>query len=344
MKIEDYVKKYDPSDQFTVLKNSWQQIDYARGIRPETDITAADIKSVIISGMGGSAISGDLIRNFLRGELKVPMAVNRNYTLPAYAGGDTLVIVSSYSGNTEESLSVLMDALKRGCKIICISTGGEITKVAERNKLPVVKILPGMQPRYALGQSFFSLLKVIEHCGLISDQTDVINSVTELWKKRGEQYSEGENIAIDYARQLTGFIPLIYSAADFTDAAGYRFKCQLNENSKLHAFHNIIPELNHNEIVGWESFRQKDFQVKVVNLLDRDYPEQLKKRFLITSGLISGVVDSDIINLESSQDTFKIRLFDLIYLTDWITYYLAVLRGFDPVEIEYINLLKKQLG
>lgn len=344
MNIKEYVNKYDPSDQFNVLKNSWQQIDYAMGITPEVDIKAGDIDSLIISGMGGSAISGDLIRNFLRGELKVPILVNRNYSLPAYAGKGTLVIVSSYSGNTEESLSVLKDALQRGCKIICVSTGGEITKVADQNKLPVIKLQPGMQPRYALGQSFFCLLRVIEHCGFIADQSAVISSIRDLWKKSGEEYASDKNIAFDYARQITGYIPLIYSAADFTDAAGYRFKCQLNENSKLHAFHNIIPELNHNEIVGWESFRQKDFHVKVINLLDKAYPEQLKKRFLITSGLISGVLQTDVINLESSQNSFKIRLFDLIYLTDWITYYLAVLRGFDPVEIENINLLKKQLG
>jgi glucose/mannose-6-phosphate isomerase len=127
---------------------------------------------------------------------------------------------------------------------------------------------------------------------------------------------------------------------DVTSAVGYRLKCQFNENSKLHAFHNVIPELNHNEIIGWESFLEKQFNAKLILILDKIYHPQIKKRFEITSSLISG----DKIILDSSETDFKLRIMDLIYLGDWITYYLALLREYDPTEIENINILKEKLA
>jgi glucose/mannose-6-phosphate isomerase len=342
MKIEEYVKVYDPTLQFKVLKDSYKQIDYSLNLNFNIRLNGRKYNSVIVTGMGGSAISGDLLKNFLQDELSIPYMVNRNYSLPAFAGKDTLLIVSSYSGNTEESLSVMRDGITRGCQIICITTGGEVRKIAEEKDIPSVLLEKGLQPRYSLGQSFFTLLRLLEELGIIKEQRSQTETIRDLWKMSGEELSSEGNTAMEYAQTLMGFIPVIYSAADFTEAAGYRFKCQLNENSKLHAFHNVIPEMNHNEIIGWESFSQKDFRVKVVNLIDRDYPEQIRKRFKVSSGLITGK-ETEIINLESSHESFKVRLFDLIYLSDWITYYLAVIRGYDPVEIDYIHHLKNQL-
>ena len=127
-----------------------------------------------------------------------------------------------------------------------------------------------------------------------------------------------------------------------TSAVGYRFKCQLNENSKLHAFHNGFPELNHNEVIGWETFQEKQFQTKVINIIDKSYHSQVKKRFKITSELI-GKSGAEVINIKSDESEFNVRLMDMIYLCDWITYYAAILRGKDPSEIENINILKKSL-
>jgi glucose/mannose-6-phosphate isomerase len=342
MKIEEYVKHYDPLLQYEVLKDSYKQIEYSLNLNIDFNLKKK-ISSVIVTGMGGSAISADLIKNFLRNELSAPFIVNRNYSLPSYAGEDTLLIVSSYSGNTEESVSVFREALKKKCSIVCITTGGEVQKIAEENNIPYYLLEKGLQPRYSLGQSFFTLLRLLESAGIVKDQKRYTEEIKKLWKEKGEEFSGEGNQAAIYAQSLVGFIPIIYSAADYTDAAGYRFKCQLNENSKLHAFHNVIPEMNHNEIIGWESFYQKDFRTKIINLLDRDYPAQIRKRFNITSELITAK-DTEIINLESSRDHFKVRLFDLIYLCDWITYYLAVFRGFDPVEIDYIHRLKNSLS
>lgn len=344
MKITEYVKKYDPQNQFDVLKNTFTQVEFAWNNNLNLD-SLKEIKydSIIVTGLGGSAISADLIQNFLNTELKIPFFVNRNYHAPAFLTSKSLLVISSYSGNTEETVSVFEESLKIGCKIVCITTGGKVEKIANENHIPVVKVLKGFQPRYALGLSFFSLLKILQEINIITDQNPFVEKIIALWEQKGKEYSEENNSALNYAEKLIGFIPLIYSAADITSAAGYRLKCQFNENSKLHAFSNVIPELNHNEIIGWESFSEKQFNVKLINILDEVYHSQIKKRFQITSEL-TAKEKIEIINLESKEENFKLRLMDLVYLGDWISYYLTILRGFDPTEIENINTLKEKLS
>jgi len=341
MKIQEYVSKYDPQDQFTVLINTFQQIESAWNNKIDTGtLKGKKYNSIIVTGLGGSAISADIISNFLGSELTIPFVVNRNYHLPSFADKNSLLIVSSYSGNTEETISVFNEGIKKKCNIICITTGGKIGKTASENSIPVVKVVPGFQPRYSLGVSFFSQLKILQDLNIISSQDSIVGKIISLWKKKGLQLSKEQNKASDIAREIIGFIPVIYSAADVTSAAGYRLKCQFNENSKLHAFHNIIPELNHNEIIGWESFQDKQFNAKLILIVDKTYHPQIKKRFDITASLIS----CDKIYLESNEKDFKVRIMDLIYLCDWISYYLALFRGFDPTEIENINILKEKLA
>ena len=344
MNINDYVERYDPQNQFNVLKETYKQVESAWNNRVGLEkLKTKKFRNIILSGLGGSAISGDLMQNFLKDELIVPFFVNRNYTLPAFADKDTLLIISSYSGNTEETVSVFEEGILKKCRIVCISTGGKVEEIAKKKKIPLVNMKPGLQPRYALGQSFFSLLRVFRELDLIPDQNSEVEKIMKLWKIKGEEYSEEDNIALNCAEQLIGFIPVIYSATDITSAAGYRFKCQLNENSKLHAFHNVIPELNHNEIIGWESFQNKQFNAKIINILDESYHPQVKKRFEITTELAvkEGL---EYLNIESEEEDFKVRLMDLIYLFDWITYYTAVLRGYDPSEIDNIHTLKERLS
>lgn len=343
MNISDYVKKYDPQNQFEVLVNSWQQIEYAWNNNFDVNsINKNEIRNIVISGLGGSAISGDLLKNFLRDELNLPVMVNRNYSLPAFADKNTLLIASSYSGNTEETISSLLQAIDIGCKIICVSTGGEIEKISKEKKIPFVKSKIGFQPRYALGLSFFTLLKIFQTIGFVSNQSLIVNQIKKLWKDNGLEYSRGENIAIKTAESLLGYIPVIYSVTNSTNAVGFRFKCQFNENSKLHAFHNEIPEMNHNEIIGWESYHEKIFNAKIINLIDESYHPQIKKRFAILSEIFKDS-NAEVIDLQSDESDFKVRILDLIYLCDWITYYTGVLRGFDPSEINNINILKQKL-
>jgi len=343
MEINDYVTKYDPQNQFDVLVNSYLQIENAWNNQIKiSKINPSEISNIIISGLGGSAISADLIKNFLKEELSIPLFVNRNYSLPKFANEKTLFIASSYSGNTEETISSLKQAVELGCKIICISTGGEIESIAKSKNITCIKVQEGFQPRYSLGLSFFSLLKVFQELKFIKDQSSVVEKIKSIWKKNGKDFSTEETTAYNIAESLLGFIPVIYSVADSTSSVGYRFKCQLNENSKVHAFHNEVPEMNHNEIIGWESYRETQFHSKIVIISDEIYHPQIKKRFNILKEIFSksGV---EIIYLKSNEENFKVRLLDLIYLGDWISYYLGVLRGFDPSEIDNIHTLKEKL-
>lgn len=343
MNIKEFIQKYDTQNQFEVLQNTYKQIEYAiNNSYPEFGFDKEAINKIIVTGLGGSAISGDLLKNFLKDELTVPVQINRNYFLPSFADEKTLLIASSYSGNTEETISSFNDGLKRKCKIICLSTGGKLEKLAADNSIPFIRLQKGFQPRYALGLSFFSLLKVFEKLQLIPSQEKIIRKIISLWKEKASAYSAEGNIALTTAQQLIGFVPIIYSASDYTNAVGYRFKSQLNENSKLHAFHHEFPEMNHNEIIGWESHQQKQLHTKVIYLLDETYHPQIKKRFQIVSEFIKKS-DVEIISMESNENDFKVRIMDLIFLVDWISFYLGVIRGFDPSEIEYINLLKDRL-
>ncbi len=344
MKIAEIIAKYDSSNQFDVLKKTYKQIEFAWNNKVDlTSIKKKGIDSVVVTGMGGSAISADLFVNFFKDEFNVPFIVNRSYTLPDFVNKNSLLIVSSYSGNTEETISVFKYALKTKCRIVCITTGGKIETLAKKNKVSVVKILPGFQPRYALGLSFFSLLKVLSKIKIVSVKPGLVNSIIKLYKEKARLYSKEKNPALAYAEEILGYIPVIYSAEGISSSVGYRLKSQFNENSKLLAFHNVLPEMNHNEIVGWESFEEKQFQAKIINIIDKEYPSRIQKRFDIVNELFAQS-KAGVINLMSKEKSFKIRLMDLIFLCDWITYYTAVLRGYDPSEIRNIDLLKERLA
>jgi glucose/mannose-6-phosphate isomerase len=267
MSIKDLIKEYDSNNQFQVLVDSYQQIENAWAAKTNhLDETSSEIKNTIVAGMGGSAISADLLSSFLADELTIPFSSCRDYSLPKYADEKSLVLISSYSGNTEETISCLKDALHRRCKIIAVSTGGEIKKLASKNNIPWISLQKGFQPRFALGARFFSMLKILQTLKLIPAQDNVVNDIKSLWKQRGMDFAADENLALKTAEKLIGVIPLIYSSSKL-EAVGYRLKCQFNENSKLHAFNAIIPELNHNEIVGWETFSEKQFNAKLLAIV-----------------------------------------------------------------------------
>ncbi|MEW5841963.1 MAG: bifunctional phosphoglucose/phosphomannose isomerase [Bacteroidota bacterium] len=343
MNITEMVSKYDQSNQFKVLKESFKQVEYAWNLDVDLkSINTSKIKNIIVTGLGGSAIGGDLMSNFSRKDLRFPYAVNRNYELPGYANEETLVVASSYSGNTEETISALNNAVQKKCQIVCITTGGKIEEIAKSHGFPAAKLQPGFQPRYALWINFFTLLKIFHTLKLVPDQTKIVKQVIDHLKTKGEEYSKEKNEALQLAEKLAGFIPLVYAVADYTSVVAARLKGQFNENSKLHAFYSSYPELDHNEIMGWESFGAQKMNLKLINILDKEYHPQVSKRFQITSEIIekSGC---EIISLESKENDFRLRLIDLIYLGDWATYYLAVLRSFDPTSIGNINYLKEHL-
>lgn len=342
MNLQEMISKLDTADQFKVLNESYQQIEYAWN--NEFDISLIDtskIRNIILTGLGGSAIGGELLQNYLRAELNYPYTVNRNYELPLYASEETLVIASSYSGNTEETISALNEAMQKKCQIVCISTGGKIEEIAKANKLPFGRLQKGYQPRFALWINFFTLLKTLHSLKLVPSQTEYVNQAIDLLKRKAAEYSKPSNKAIETAEKLLGFVPLVYSVSDYTSVVGTRWKGQFNENSKQHAFYGYLPELNHNEILGWEGYKPK-MNFKLINILDEDYHLQVKKRFDLTSEMVRNA-GAEIIDIISHEANAKLRLIDMIYLGDWATYYYAVMRGFDPTSIDSINYLKAHL-
>lgn len=343
MTIKEMISKYDIQNQFDVLTKTYEQIDYVIGNEFELrEIDKAQIKNIVVSGLGGSAIAADFVKDIMVNELSIPMSVNRTYTLPAYVNENTLFIASSYSGNTEETLNAASEALSKGAKIICITTGGKLADFASQNNLNMIFLKKGYQPRYAFGVNFFTLLNIFNKLNLSSVYSKNVELASKLIKDLGEKYSEENNYPLAIAEKVSGHIPIIYSVSDITSSLGLRFKSQFNENAKLHSFQHYFPEMNHNEIIGWETYNTKQLNAIVIFLKELTYHEQIKKRFAIVKELLEKA-GMEVIEIESKQETFFLRLIELVYLTDWITYYTAIVRGADPSEIDYINYLKDHL-
>lgn len=345
---EHEIKLYDKSNMFDVLKNFSLQVEEADRIGRAIGIDTYSYKfsKIIISGLGGSAIGGDLLRSYTLYESKYPIFVNRNYRLPSFADSDTLVIFSSYSGNTEETLSSYEEALNKGCKIICISSGGKLSLLAQNNNNLLVTVPKGLQPRCALGYSFFTLLVLFSKLGIIADKSYDISKVINRLKLRSGQYSsldENTNNALKIANRLEGKIPVIYSSIDFFDITNLRWRGQLGENAKTLAFGNYLPEMNHNEIVGWQE--NTDLLKKLVVLVIKDAADikPVKKRIDITVEILKSLASS-IIEIEGEGDILLERIFDVIYMGDWLSYYLAIIYKIDPTPVEKINYLKNKLA
>lgn len=349
MNLNNLINRFDPEGVIQILRDTYRQIEYAWEVElPEQfDDLSGKIKtgyyhSVVVSGVGGSALIGEMLQNYFNRELLFPLYVNRSYDLPAFADERTLLILSSYSGNTSEVISVFNDALEKNCAIICLSAGGKIEMMAEDLGISFVRLQKGFQPRQATYQSFFVLLKVLQKFGLIKKQDATVDRIIDILKIRGEEYTEDYNLAFTFAQSIYDSIPIVYSAADFTDSVGIRLKEQLNENAKIHSFHNTIPELNHNEIAGWNQGTTAQMNLKLVNIMDESYRQEVKLRFEATSEVVARSGGA-VINLISGEELFKERLFDLLFLCDWISYYVALLRDMNPKADKNTGTIKERV-
>jgi glucose/mannose-6-phosphate isomerase len=334
---------FDSKNLYNVIKDSWHQAENAWKSIDIPVIDKEKIDNIIVTGLGGSAISGDILRNFLNSELEIPLAVNRTYQLPPYAGKNTLVIASSYSGNTEETISAFKSAIDKGCSIIAMTTGGEIEKLALENNIQTVKLQEGFPPRYALYNSFFTLLRVMQELKLVESQDASALKIIQSLKKLGEEWGSEKGEAFKTAGLLKGYTPVIYSVTDLNDSAGKRFKGQLNENSKVHAWMAEYPEMNHNEVVGWESVKKTGVKYKAVTIWDDEIFSRIKKRIDIINKLLDGE-KIDILKIQGKSETFKERLIEVVYFCDWVSYYLALLNEEDPGEIDFIHHLKDKMA
>ncbi|MEN8929085.1 MAG: bifunctional phosphoglucose/phosphomannose isomerase [Flavobacteriales bacterium] len=299
--------------------------------------TSKTIENVIICGLGGSGIGGKIASQLVENYANVPVLVHNTYSLPKFVGSNTLVIISSYSGDTEETVSSLEEALNRKSEIACISSGGKVTEIAKKNKLNCITVPGGNPPRAMLTYSLTQLFFILNNYKLIYDEFEenlkntisLLNSETESIKNEAKKVTEiVKNKTI-----------LIYTDDSF-GGVGTRFRQQLNENSKTLAFSHVVPEMNHNELLGWNGGNDSFAAVFLRNKTDND---RNQFRMKICKEIISAKTDK-IIEIFSKGSSAIENTFYLILITDWVSVYLAEEYGVDAIEIKVIDRLKKELS
>ncbi len=342
---------YDTNSILGSLENYDLQLEHALTLA--SDFNGIKFKTkpdeIIITGMGGSAIGGDYFKTFIQNSNLLPntrIDINRNYQMPDYISDKSLVIISSYSGNTEETISSALDAIKKTDKIVAITTGGKLEKICKDNNIPVFYIPEGFQPRAALMYSFIFLNYIILKSDLVDlekekEITGILNALPEFVKKITKKYSvhDFNNPAFKLANQLFDRIPLIYSS-ELMQAINLRWRGQCQENSKSMAFGNIVSEMNHNEINGFLKPIGAIDKLKIILLRDRENHPRIKLRFEAMKELLKDL-NIEFLEYYGIGDSFLERTLDLTLLGDWATYYLAILYKQDPNAIPYINKFKE---
>jgi glucose/mannose-6-phosphate isomerase len=306
----------------------------------------AEVDKVVITGMGGSAIGGDLVHSLFEAQKKPIIFVNREYDLPAFVDEKTLVIASSYSGNTEETLSAFSQALEKKSKKLAITTGGKLKPMAEKAGLPVFTIDYVGQPRAALGYGFMSLIAFLQMLGLVKDQTGEVETMIQALEKQLADLKEtvptGSNPAKQLAGKLVGKISVIYGAGILSQVA-HRWKTQMNENGKASAFYEIFSELNHNAVVGYQFPKELASEIYMVMLRCPSLHHRLLLRYKITGDMLAqSGISYEIIDSRGKSELSQ--MMGLIYLGDWVSYYLAMLNETDPTPVKIIEYLKKRLS
>ena len=344
----EQINQLDPQGMYQWIRDFPQQVKDAVtiGKKAKIALNTKSVNRILLTGLGGSAIGGDLLRSYLTNQLKVPFIVNRHYALPAFVDKNTLVIVSSYSGNTEETIAAHRDAVQRKAKVLCISTNGETAKLAKKFKQPVITIPPGLSPRAALGYSFFPLLIALARLGFIKNQAKEISETIALLQGKAPVYSDvtsPENPALRLAHQLQGKLPIIYSPAEHLDTINVRWRGQISENAKQLAYGHVLPEMNHNELVGWKVGTDVMKRMHVVFLRDAGTHPRVALREDITKRIVAEYASS-VTEIWSDGRFLLARLFSLIYLGDWVSYYLAILNNQDPTPVKAIDFLKNELA
>ena len=305
-----------------------------------------DVNNIIIAGMGGSAIGGDVVYSLIKNEIKIPFVVNRGYDLPAWANSSTLIICSSYSGNTEETISILEEAKSLGAKVIGITTGGVLESLCKNYSFDFVNIPSGLQPRAALAFSFIPLLYILKKTSLINVEVSswLKSSVDLIKSKRVEYSSDKENNPVyQLANKLYNKLPIIYADSGSLETVAVRLKGQICENSKILAYHSIYPEMNHNEIVGWENNEEYFSNYYVLWLMDEEMNIRNKSRKNIISEILSGLNVSQQ-EIKVDGNSFKERFLLLIHYGDWLSYWCAILHNTDPSPVKNIQTLKDKLS
>jgi glucose/mannose-6-phosphate isomerase len=340
--------EWDRSDMGSLLAQFSHQCRQAMeiGSNFRAGMASGKPRCALVCGMGGSAIAGDVAASWAERTLAGPLLVHRNYDLPHWAGPEDLVVTSSYSGDTEETLSSYARARQVGAEILAITTGGELARRCAADGVPLIKIPGGMPPRCAFGFSFFTLIHALADRHVIEIGQNQLSEAIETLERLSQEChwstAEHTNQAKQIARHLEKSLPVIYASADLLGPAARRWANQINENAKQPSYAAFFPELCHNEIVGWDLGEGPAKGMSVVMLGDPDDHRRNVIRSQAVAELVGDAARA-VLRLEGKGQGLLARMLYLIHLGDWVSYYLAWLNRVDPTPIGPIVKLKNIL-
>lgn len=342
------IKQHDPEDMLHLLSSFSDQCKRGWEIGEAIKLDRDDGRipnNIVIAGMGGSGIGGDLAKAVVGAQFPCPIIVHRGYTLPAFVTSQTLFVAVSYSGNTEETLVSVESAFAQGANILAVTSGGKLGAFADTHNLPCVIIPAGQPPRASLGYLLIPILSVLARFGVALDldfQSDLEETVALLAKLGGDFHPDApESQPKRLAQALHGKLPIIYAPQEL-EAIAMRWKGQMNENSKSLAYYSVYPEMNHNEIEGWKHPTALTQQCHVVQLRDPITPSQTQRRMDITAELIQPHT-AGITQVNSVGRSLLARLLSLVAIGDWASFYLAILYEQNPTPVRRIEELKRRL-
>lgn len=337
------VKRIDAKNMIGIASGYAEQIDECVKLAGSLKVKKFRPKNIVVAGMGGSAIGGDILAAWLPTKSDISVYVNREYNLPKFVDKNTLFFAVSYSGNTEETLSATKEAKKMGARIIGIASGGGLIDFCKKSKLPYIQIKSGIPPRSAIIYLFFPMLVILEKMGLISAKRDIVDArklLAQLSNELAPITEVNTNIAKKIAIDIKDTIPIVYGWMHYS-AISKRWRTQLNENSKIIARDDNFPEMNHNDTVGWSG----DYDTKrfsVILLRDAKEPERIRTRIELTKKLVLNNAKV-VVEIWPKGETILGRMFYSMYIGDLVSIYLAVLRGIDPMPVDVITRLKNEL-
>lgn len=308
------------------------------------DIDSGRVRNICIAGLGGSAIGGELIRAYSYRSCQWPVQLVRHYDIPRWVGEQTLFIICSFSGNTEEALAAAEQARMQGAQLVALTSGGELMVRATREDFDYLKLPGGMPSRAALGYMFVPLFRIFQRLGLIDESKDVLAETSDLLHQQAQLFrNTDDNEALTLARSLMDTLPVIYSDGTTMAPVNLRWRNQIEENAKTLAYGHTLPEMNHNEIVGWERIVHLTGRLSVIMLRDREDHPKVQQRMQIVEELIADQTAS--INVLRTRGESRLtRMFSLVQLGDWTSFYFAMLNGVDPTPVTKIDLLKRRLS
>lgn len=335
--LAERIGAHDSGDQLEAALSLPDHLRDALWRVSSAKLAPMDSSGLIVCGMGGSAIGGDLAVAALGSRLMRPLDVVRGYEIPSWTAPDRVILCSSYSGNTEETLACYAAAEAVGARRVVATTGGEIAKAARRDGVPVIGMPAGLQPRAAVGYTFAIASEIAALSGAGSAiRTEIDSSAAHLEAAKDALLAK----AAELAERIYGSVPLLYGCG-LTVPIAYRWKCQINENAKLPAFAHQLPEMDHNEIVGWQC--APDGAYSAVFLEDRDQHPRERQRIELTAELV-GANAHEVIRLETEGESRTERLLWSVMLGDLVSLELAARAGADPTPVAVIEDLKDRLG